>query len=226
VNTPHISLGTLPLAESGFSADKLSGLAVAENKNSYKWRNANMHWNYKKGEPVLVEITSNHATVELFLNGRSLGYRSMSEAPDRIMRWVVPFEAGTITAKAGFTGQEIEAQIVTATKPTGFTLTTDTSTLKADAYDVAHLVVQLHDKAGNPVKTKNAKVTFEIQGDAKLLGVDNGAPDNIQDFQSNAITTAKGRTLAIIQSKKSVGLVTITAKVKGFDNQQVVLDIK
>ncbi|WP_440876017.1 glycoside hydrolase family 2 TIM barrel-domain containing protein [Thalassotalea sp. PLHSN55] len=226
VNEPHISLGTLPLETSGFEADELSGLAVAETKKSNRWRDSNMHWNYEKGEKILVEVTSNHSIVELFLNGESLGYRSMSEAKDRIFRWVVPYQSGVLTAKAGFTGQEIEATLETAGKVAGFTFTADKSTLKADGYDLAHLIVQLVDDKGRPIKTENAKVTFEVEGDARWLGVDSGVPENIQDFQSQSIVTAKGRTLAIIQSNRVANRITITAKIKGLDSQRLNLNLQ
>ncbi|MCF2949785.1 DUF4982 domain-containing protein [Paraglaciecola aquimarina] len=223
INKPHISLGTLPLEKSGFEVDKLSGLAVAKNNGSYRWRDSNMHWNYKKGEPVLVEVTSNHSIVELFLNGESLGSRSMSESPDRLFRWVVPYNSGILTARAGFEGQEIEAKFETAGNATGFSLTTDKTNLKADAYDVAHLVVQLHDQDGRIVKTQNAHVSFEVQGNVKWLGVDNGASANIQNFQSNHLDTAKGRALAIVQSTKQAGVIKVTAKIKGFEDQTLIL---
>jgi hypothetical protein len=226
INKPHLSLGTLPIQGSGFSADKLSGLAVADNQGSYRWRNSNSHWNYKKGEPVLIEVTSNHATVELFINGRSLGYRSMSESPDRLLRWIVPFEEGMITARAGFDGQEMQAQLETTTKVTGFRFSTDKSVLKADSYDVAHLIIQLVDEAGRAIKIDNRKVTFSIEGDVKLLGVDNGAPDNIQDFQSNSLHTAKGRALAIIQSKQTSGLAKITATISGLRSQSIIINVE
>jgi len=226
VNEPHLSLGTLPLEKSGFKADPLSGLAIAEAQASYNWRDSNMHWNYKKGDPVLVEVTSNYSIVELFINGESLGYRSMSESPDRIFRWVVPYQSGVITAKAGFTGQEITAKLETAGKAVGFSLTADKTTLTADGYDLAHLVVQLVDAKGRVVKTENAHITFTVAGDAKWLGVDSGVAENIQDFQSNSITTALGRTLAIVQSNRNANKVTITATAKGFDAQKITLDIK
>ena len=227
VNEPHISFGTLPLAQSGYTVNKQSGFAVAKNKNSSKWRDSNMHWNYKKGEPVLVEIASNHAMVELLLNGRSLGYRSMSEAEDRIMRWVVPFEPGVLTARAGFNGQEMEVKLETTSAPVGFSVEADQTGLKGDGYDVAHLVVQLRDKEGRPVVTKDTRYHFEIEGDARLLGVDNGAPDNIQDFQSNTLMSSKGRALAIIQSKRNAaGKVKVIVKADGYHTQEIELDIK
>ena len=225
-NEPHLSIGTLPVGQSGFKVDELSVQAVAENNGSYRWRPSHMHWNYKKGEPVLVEVCANYATVELLLNGKSLGYRSMSESPDRLMRWVVPFASGVLTARAGFAGQEITAELHTASKPVGLTLQTDKTTLKADAYDVAHVVVQLHDETGLPVKTENVKIEFEIEGAATLLGVDNGAHANTQDFQSNQVLTDKGRCLAIIQSTKKPGPVKVTAKAAGFERQTVKIEVR
>ena len=184
-----------------------------------------MHWNYEEEEPVLVEVCSNYSTVELFLNGESLGYRSMSESPDRLLRWVVPFEAGSLTAKARLDGKETVAVLQTTTGPVSFTLSADKSSLEADAYDVVHLVVQLYDQEGHPVKTENTRIDFEIEGEAKLLGVDNGDNDNIQDFQSPGIVTSQGRCLAIIQSTKTPGMVKVTARAEGFEAQTVNIDI-
>ncbi|KXX69291.1 glycoside hydrolase family 2 TIM barrel-domain containing protein [Flammeovirga sp. SJP92] len=220
---PHISIGTIPLKKSGFKAHEMSGLPVAKKKNAYKWRNSNWHWNYKKGEQVLVEVTSNYSTVELLLNGKSLGYRSMSDSPGRIMRWVVPFEEGELVARAKFGKEETVTTLKTAGKPVKTTITADKKQLKADAYDVSHIVFQLEDKDGYPVKTENVKVTFEVEGNAKLLGVDNGAWTNIQDFKSNTLTTSKGRALTIIQSTKEAGDINITAKVDGYPDQTIML---
>ncbi|WNJ16577.1 glycoside hydrolase family 2 TIM barrel-domain containing protein [Pontibacter sp. G13] len=224
VNEPHISIGTLPVAGSQFTVDSLSGQAVAKNIGAYKWRGTNMHWNYEPGEMVLVEICTNHTTAELFLNGKSLGQRSMSESPDRLMRCVVPYEPGVLTAKAGFTGAEISSQIFTTGTPKQFTLAADKTTLTADAYDVAHVVVQLTDDQGLPVKTENTLVEFEVEGPARLLGVDNGADDNHQDFQADHIVTDKGRCLLLVQSLKEAGTIRITAKSATYGSQTIELN--
>lgn len=223
---PHLSIGTLPLPESGFTKDSLSGFAVAKNNGAYKWRDSEMHWNYQKGEEVLVEVCSNYATVELLLNGKSLGFRSMSESPDRLMRWVVPFEAGKLEARTVLGSEKTKTALVTASEPVKMELSSDKSSLIADAYDVAHLVVQLVDKNGNAVLTENTTVEFELEGPAKLLGVDCANHHKHQDFQSNKIETYKGRCLAIIQSMKKTGTVTITAKADGFESQAVVVQLQ
>ncbi len=226
VNKPHISIGTLPLEKSGFKANEISGQQLPENAGAYNWRGSNMHWNYKEGEMVVVEVCSNHTIVELLLNGKSLGRRSMSECPDRLFRWNVPFKAGTLTARAGFDGQEVIAELHTTSKPTILKFTTDQDTLKADSYDVAHLEVQLLDENGLEVKTENADIEFIVEGDCRWLGVDNGARSNSQDFQSKKITTAKGRCLAIVQSKFKPGTINITARAAGFEDKTISIEIK
>mgnify|MGYP002631348663 FL=1 len=224
VDEPHISIGTLPLAESGFKQTGISGQQLPENSNAYKWRDSNMHWNYEEGEPVVVEICSNYTDVELFLNGRSLGIKEMS--PDRLFRWTIPYEAGTLIAKARLDGKEIMTELHTTNKPVGIKITSDKDVLKADGYDVAHLVVQLVDENGREVKTENVTIEFSIEGNATWLGVDNGAKGNIQDFKSKNINTAKGRALAIIQSTKAKGTITLKVKAKGFEKQVISINSK
>ncbi|WP_111706197.1 glycoside hydrolase family 2 TIM barrel-domain containing protein [Lutibacter citreus] len=226
VDEPHISIGTLPIAESGFKAKGISGQQLPENSNAYKWRDSNMHWNYKTGEKVVVEVCSNAPEVELFLNKRPLGKRKMTESPDRLFRWTIPYEAGTITAKAVYEGKEISTELKTASKPVNLIVKSDKTSLKADGYDVAHILVQLVDENGIPTKTENAKIEFEIDGDAKILGVDNGAPENLNDFQSNSVPTDQGRCLMILQSTKKAGKVTVIAKAEGFKEQEITINIE
>lgn len=227
VNEPHLSIATLPLGQSGFSVDDKTGLAKPENGRSYWWRDANSHWNYSQGEPVLVEVATNHAMAELFLNGRSLGYRSLTESPDRLLRWVVPFKEGELLVRAGFVGQEQTANIETVNKAVAINLSSDKATIRGDGYDIAHIVVQLQDELNRDVTTENVKVTFTLEGEARLLGVDNGATDNIQDFQSSSLVTHKGRALAIIQSNKgSSGKIKVTASAEGLSSGEVIIDLK
>lgn len=226
VGEPHLSIGTLPIAKSGFKQTGISGQQLPENSNAYKWRNSNMHWNYNEGESVVVEVCSNSPEVELFINDRSLGKRKMADSPDRLFRWTIPFQAGTLTAKAIKDGKEIITQLKTTSKATKLSLTADKTNLKADGYDVSHFVVQLIDKDGLAVKTEDANIEFEIVGDAKLLGVDTGISENTQDFQSNTIKTGKGRCLMILQSTRKAGTVKVIAKAEGFKNEEVTLQIK
>lgn len=226
VNKPHLSIGTLPVEGSEFTINDLSGKPVAKSKKAMNWVNSNSHWNYKDQEMVLVEVCSNLPVVELFLNDVSLGCRSLSECPDRIFRWAVPFQAGVLTAKAGFDGARIRAELKTTSAPVAIRLTTDKTRLLADGYDVAHVIAQLIDKDGNEVKTSNVKLTFTVDGNAKVLGVDNGSNKSVQDYQSNELETAQGRALLLLQSLKDKDEIVIKVQAEGLNSSSVSVEIK
>ena len=227
VNEPHIAIATHPINDD-FGVDELSG-KVLVSKKAIKWNNhrAQKKWNYNKGEMVIVEVPTNLHKVELLLNGKSLGWRSLSSSPDRILRWAVPFEEGTLVARGGFDGQEKEVSLQTTTAPTHIQLTVDTTTLLSDGYDVAHVVAQLVDKKGRDVTSEETELLFSVDGDAKILGVDNGSNKSTQDYQTNRIITANGRALLLIQSLKGISdKVTIKATSTGLESNSIKLQIK
>ncbi|MDV7188001.1 glycoside hydrolase family 2 TIM barrel-domain containing protein [Lutibacter sp. TH_r2] len=227
VNKPHISLGTYPVKDS-LMVDPLSGKVKITSPKFLKWNNqrAQKIWNYKKGQTIIVEVPSNLPKAELLLNGKSLGWRTLSGSPDRILRWAVPYEPGILTARAGFDGQEVEVELKTTTQPVKIELTVDKSELDADGYDVAHIIAQLVDKDGNHVKTTEVNLTFEVDGDIKVLGVDNGSNTSIQDYQTNTLKTSKGRALLLVQSFKKSSLVKIKASSTEFNSNTIQIQTK
>ncbi|MFW2375925.1 MAG: glycoside hydrolase family 2 TIM barrel-domain containing protein, partial [Cellulophaga baltica] len=167
------------------------------------WQDVNEHWNYEDGQATIVEIYSNCEEVELFLNEQSLGIKKLTEFEDHIYKWAVPFQKGSLKAVGLKDGQKVETFLKTTSNPEALTLSSDKKQLKADGYDTAHIILQITDKNGNAIKTENQKINFSVSGGAKVLGVDNGAITNTQDFKSEEITTDKGRALLIIQSIKN-----------------------
>ncbi|AWG22686.1 glycoside hydrolase family 2 [Flavobacterium faecale] len=206
-DAPELYIATQRLEKSIYKINEQTGEPVEKKKNGWEtalwvWHDVNEHWEYQSGDKTIVEIYSNCDEVELFLNDKSLGKKRLIDFDDRIYKWAVPFQAGKLTARGTKSGKTISSERVTPTEAYRVQLTTDKTSLSADGYDVAHIVAQVVDKDNNPVKTVNPTITFSIDGNVKILGVDNGAVDNVQDFQSNTITTSKGRCLLIVQSKK------------------------
>lgn len=226
VDEPHMSIGTLPLDGSGFSSGKGDGRAVANDDSSYTWRDSNMHWNYSEGTPVLVEVSTNHQRVELSLNDRPLGVRTLSDDEGRIMRWVVPFEAGRLSARAVTSEQTHTIHLETSSPPSQMNVQLDRVQLTADGIDTLHVEVRLLDEAGRVVRTDDRNIRFDLSGPVKLLGVDNGAPDNVQGFQKNSVDTHRGRALAIVQSQRVTGEAELVVSAEGLDSQKFSLTIE
>lgn len=115
---------------------------------------------------------------------------------------------------------------ITARKATQIKLSTKETTIKANNYDVAHIIVQLTDENGNPAKTDDREITFEVKGNAKLLGIDNGWKNSVQKFQTNTNTTHNGKTLLIIQAKSTKETIEIVVEGKTLKPAKILIDIK
>lgn len=229
-SNPHIYLTTQNIEKSPYQWDIKTKKVVEKEKGwasrqQWGWQNVNEHWNYKDGEKIVIEVYTNQLEVELFLDEKSLGVQKLAEHDDHILKWIVPFTSGRLTAKA-IGDSTIEKTIQTASSFSKLELKADKSQLLANGYDVAHFTVQLTDSNGNPIKHEDKKVTFHIEGDAKLLGVDNGSDSNIQDYQNNSLITSKGKALMILQSNLNTSTIKVNATCGDISSEIISLTIK
>jgi beta-galactosidase len=68
-------------------------------------------------------------------------------------------------------------------------------------------------------------VTFDVQGPARLIGVDNGNPVCHESFQSSKRRVFNGLCLAIVQSTTTPGIVTVTATAQGLVEAHVTFEV-
>jgi beta-galactosidase len=193
------------------------------------------HWNWKGKEGHIVPVTcyTNCDTVELFLNGKSLGVkgyefprlgmeetwgnlparaRALRTTSDLHLAWDVPYEAGALKAVATKDGKITDTlEVSTTGEPVAISLSFDRSTLAADRRDAAHIVVEIRDEQGRMVPTANNEIEFEVQGPGKLIGVDNGDPLSHEDYKVSHRRAFNGLCLAIVQATDKAGRINITA---------------
>ena len=136
------------------------------------------HWNWagQEGQDIRVDAFSNCKSVELFLNGTSLGKQDMQ--PRSHLSWQVKYAPGTLSAK-GFdaNGKVIaETKVETTGDAAQIKLTPDRSTINADGEDVSVFTVSATDAQGRVVPVAQNKINFSIEGTGKILGVGNGDP--------------------------------------------------
>jgi len=207
---PHVHLATQTLKNSPYVLDETTGCIGEKDPQAWQqklwvWHAVNSHWNYNANDMIAVEVYSNCESVELFLNGESLGVKRLADFEDRIYKWAVPFTPGTLEARAADASDRVE----TAGDPTA---------IRVEA-DGCHVIAQLIDESGIPVKTDEREIVFRVLG-GRILGVDNGAPNSVQDFQSDRVTTSQGRCLLVVEGESEVcvaseGLVSGTVQVGG-----------
>ncbi|WP_281615046.1 glycoside hydrolase family 2 TIM barrel-domain containing protein [Flammeovirga sp. SubArs3] len=226
---PHTFIATQSIEKSINKLNK-KGELVAKNPEAWKtalweWHDVNNHWNYSKGQMISVELYSNSEEIELFLNGKSLGVKTLDQFEDHIYKWAVPFEKGELSAIGKKGGITTETKLVTAGEPEKVKLTLDKRRLENDRYEVAHVVAQLVDGQGNPVRHEERIINFDIPQYLRVLGVDNGAVTNIQNHTLRKIETDKGRALLVLQSTKDAVDVEVKATVDGLSEDKILLTI-
>jgi beta-galactosidase len=135
------------------------------------------HWTWpgRENQDIDVRCFSNCDEVELFLNGQSLGKKTMQK--NSHLQWSVPYAAGTLSAKGYVNDQVVaETKVETAGAPTSVQLAVNRGTINADGEDVSVITVSATDAQGNPVPVANNLIHFQLSGPGKIIGVGNGDP--------------------------------------------------
>jgi beta-galactosidase len=136
------------------------------------------HWNWpgREGQAIDVWCFSNCKEVELFLNGQSLGRKTMKT--DSHLAWTVNYEPGTLSAKGYDSNGKLtaETKVETTGDPASVQLEPDRATINADGEDVSVITVSVRDAQNRVVPVATNLVAFDLDGPGKILGVGNGDP--------------------------------------------------
>jgi len=181
------------------------------------------HWNWagKEGQEIPVWVYTNCDDVELFLNGVSLGKKTMR--PLDHLEWNVPYAPGRLVAKGTRHGVAVETKIETTGAPAAIRLTPDRTALHADNVDLAVVRVEVVDPQGRVVPTAGAKITFSLAGPAKLIGVGNGDPSCHEPDKATSRSAFNGLAQAIVETTHEAGPITLTATAEGLAPDQTTL---
>jgi len=205
------------------------------------------HWNWagRTGQVIPVLAYTNCNSVELFLNGRSLGEKRIefpaqgtsggwnSYAEPRVnvttndlhLSWDVPYEPGVLRAigKRRDGTVACEAEVRTAGPPAAIRLSVDRDTIAAVPGDVAHVTFEIVDSAGTVVPTADNLVGFTITG-GSILALDNADLADHDPNRADRRHAFNGRGLAILRATQA-GMLRLTASADGVGSGTVSLQV-
>jgi beta-galactosidase len=210
------------------------------------------HWNWKgrEGQFLPVACYTNCDSVELFVNGKSVGVKGYTfprygmqgrygqYAPERQggvrttsdlhLAWDVPFEPGTLKAVGTKAGKVVvDVEISTTGDPAAIDLSVDRASIRADRRDVSHITVKVFDTQGRLHPDADNEITFVVEGEGRLIGVDNGnMAEMATDFKGKTRKASHGMCLAIVQSAASGGQIRVTATSPGLKPATVTISTK
>ena len=184
------------------------------------------HWNWKEGQTIDMWAYYNNADeVELFINGKSQGVKKKTGDELHVM-WRVAYEPGIVRAVSRKNGKVVlTKEIKTAGAPAKIILTADRNSIKANGEDLSFVTVTVADKDGNPVPDANNLIQFVIQGEGEIAGVDNGCQTDLSMLKADNKKAFKGLALAVVQSKKKAGTITLSATAEGLKSASVIIKV-
>ena len=112
-------------------------------------------------------------------------------------------------------------EIKTAGKPERIILAPDRDRLKADGSDLSFVTVRVVDGAGTLAPRADNLINFEIQGEGKIVGVDNGYQASHEPFQAKYRKAFNGMCLVVLQSNGKAGSISLTATSEGLQSASV-----
>jgi len=183
------------------------------------------HWNWpgKEGQQVEVWAFTNCETVELFVNGVSAGWQKVDK--NSHAAWNVPYQPGNIEVRGHHpqrAGLLVDRRETTGA-PAKIELKTDRATIASNGEDVSVIAVEIQDADGRIVPTAMNDVAFSLSGAGRIIGVGNGDPSSHEADRATKRSAFNGLCMALVQSTKQSGAITISASSPGLASAAVTI---
>ena len=193
------------------------------------------YWDWNEGQLIDVKAYTNSESVELFFNGTSLGRQKINhkDGADPFGHWIVEYHKGEIKAVAYDKDGNAIAEDVKKSfgDPEKIILKPETEDESGKAGSLHFIQIMLEDKDGTLVENARNYITFNVAGNAELVGMDNG---DSTDYEEYASATGRSQTrrlfanrlIAIVRSKSNGASFVITAASAGLQNVSLKFDGK
>ena len=174
------------------------------------------HWTHESGN-IDVWLYSNCASVELFLNGTSLGKKTLAQRGTKNQyAYTVAYAAGTIVANGYDASGNLIAQDIqyTAGTPAKLALSSDKTAVSTASDDLVYITCDVLDKNGTLCPNADNSVTFTVVG-GTIIGTDNGHGANVEKLSGSTHAAFSGKCLCVVKHDGASGTMKITATANG-----------
>ena len=174
------------------------------------------HWTHESGN-IDVWLYSNCASVELFLNGTSLGKKALSQRGTKNQyAYTVAYAAGTIVANGYDASGNLIAQDIqyTAGAPAKLALSSDKTAVSTASDDLVYITCDVLDKNGTLCPSADNSVVFTVMG-GTIIGTDNGHGANVEKLSGSTHAAFSGKCLCVVKHDGASGTMKITATANG-----------
>ena len=202
-------------------------IGVVDKKGNQMWNGVQTgndgmsdHWNRIDGQKLSVITYTNAEEVELLQNGKSLGTKKNNVNNPRNRNQIlwndIVYHPGPLEAIARTKGQVVARHLIETTGPAKrLVAKADNDHWKADGMDLQHVDLTLVDAKGRCIQTSDEELSFQVEGDARIVGVINGDINSDELTVGNSRRLYNGRCTVILRSGKNPGKVTLIVTSEG-----------
>ena len=187
----------------------------SEKVTYWGWNDDVEGWDFDiaEGTQVVVDIYSPAASVELFLNGESLGKNDFQELKTS---FIIPYKKGELIAVDSNNNAVI---LSTSKAPAKINLAADRKKICSDG-DLSYITVEIADIDGKTVTNAANTVLFAVEGAGKLIAVGSANPKSEEPYVGNIRSAYDGKLMAVVKSA-GIGRIKLTAISDGLEKAEI-----
>lgn len=179
-------------------------------------------WPGREGRPLLVDVSSRHPAVRLYLNGARIGEKPTDEAHEHTASFAVPYAPGRLRAVGLREGHEVETvELTTAGPAARIRLSPDRLQIHADGQDLSFVAVEVVDPEGRLRPDADLPVRYSIEGAGTLAAIGSGDLTTRESYRANPRRVFHGRALVVVRSTHEPGPITLRAEAPGLEGASV-----
>ena len=189
------------------------------------------YWDFNPGQIIDVRAVTNAPSVELFLNGKSLGRKNIDHEHGLSVSgdYRIPYEEGEITAVAyDDEGKEIAREsrysFGEAVKLVAKVYDED-RTLMSGCADMCFVEVSALDENGHPVENAGNIVSVDVSGAGYLTGLDNGDSTDTDEYKGREKRLFSGKMLVCIAVGENPGAINVSIDSEGLKGVKLTIPV-
>lgn len=183
------------------------------------------YWDFNIGQIIDVRVCSNAPKVELYLNEKLIGTHDIDHkhGTELVGWWKVPYEPGEIKAIA----YDETGKVIATDEKKSFgdakkiCLQADKEKLIGNGTDLIFVEIKMKDKEGNVVENAANRVTVEVTGAGRLIGLDNGDSNDYDQYKGKSRRLFSGKLMAIVGAGLNTGKIKMEVSSVGLESETI-----
>lgn len=181
----------------------------------WSWTDSLNSWTWPgcEGVRTIVEVYSDAEEVELLLNDKSLGRKSVEDEFKKFYcKWQVPYEQGKLEAIAYINGEVVGRDLLQTAGESHLIIEKEKESLRSKSDELCYIAIEMRDAEGTLDMSENTMITVKLEGPAEILGCGSANPCTTENYTECSHELYQGRLLVVVRAGKEEGIAKLVVR--------------